>query len=74
MQPQNKGPGMLWGQSYVLLMTWGGGGIWGGPFSRHAALWLFHLVKQSYEVAYLWALVQFWQCTEPIAQINPWPS
>ena len=29
MQPQNKGPGMLWGQSYVLPMTWGGGGIWG---------------------------------------------
>ena len=23
MQPQNKGPGMLWGQSYVLPMTWG---------------------------------------------------
>ena len=32
MQPQNKGPGMLWGQSYVLPMTWGGGGIW-GPLS-----------------------------------------
>ena len=43
MQPQNKGPGMLWGQSYVLPMTWGGGGIWGAPFGRHAALWLFHL-------------------------------
>ena len=37
MQPQNKGPGMLWGQSYVLPMTWGGGGIWGAPFGRHAA-------------------------------------
>ena len=35
---------------------------------------LYFLVKQSYEVAYLWALLQFWQCTEPIAQINPWPS
>ena len=23
---------MLWGQSYVLPMTWGGGGIW-GPLS-----------------------------------------
>ena len=44
MQPQNKGPGMLWGQSYVLPMTWGGGGIWGAPFSRHAALRLFHLI------------------------------
>ena len=43
MQPQNKGPGMLWGQSYVLPMTWGGGGIWGAPFGRHAALRLFHL-------------------------------
>ena len=42
MQPQNKGPGMLWGQSYVLPMTWGGGGIWGAPFGRHAALQLFH--------------------------------
>ena len=42
MQPQNKGPGMLWGQSYVLPMTWGGGGIWGAPFGRHAALRLFH--------------------------------
>ena len=34
MQPQNKGPGMLWGQSYVMPMTscditgaWGGGGV-----------------------------------------------
>ena len=34
---------MLWGQSYVLPMTWGGGGIWGAPFGRHAALRLFHL-------------------------------
>ena len=42
MQPQNKGPGMLWGQSYVLPMTWGDGGIWGAPFGRHAALRLFH--------------------------------
>ena len=33
---------MLWGQSYVLPMTWGGGGIWGAPFGRHAALRLFH--------------------------------
>ena len=33
MQPQNKGPGMLWGQSYVLPMTWGGGGI-GAPFCK----------------------------------------
>ena len=32
MQPQNKGPGMLWGQSYVLPMTWGGGGGIGAPF------------------------------------------
>ena len=45
MQPQNKGPGMLWGQSYVLPMTWGGGGIWGAPFGRHAALRLFHFIK-----------------------------
>ena len=45
MQPQNKGPGMLWGQSYVLPMTWGGGGIWGAPFGRHAALRLFHFKK-----------------------------
>ena len=44
MQPQNKGPGMLWGQSYILPMTWGGGGIWGAPFGRHAALRLFHLI------------------------------
>ena len=44
MQPQNKGPGMLWGQSYVLPMTWGGGGIWGAPFGRHAALRLFHFL------------------------------
>ena len=34
---------MLWGQSYVLPMTWGVGGIWGAPFGRHAALRLFHL-------------------------------
>ena len=32
MQPQNKGPGMLWGQSYVLPMTWGGGGGIGASF------------------------------------------
>ena len=31
MQPQNKGPGMLWGQSYVLPMTWGVE-AYGGPF------------------------------------------
>ena len=31
IQPQNKGPGMLWGQSYVLPMTWGVGGV-GAPF------------------------------------------
>ena len=44
MQPQNKGPGMLWGQSYVLPMTWGGVEAYGGaPFGRHAALRLFHL-------------------------------
>ena len=36
---------MLWGQSYVLPMTWGGGGIWGAPFGRHAALWLFHCIS-----------------------------
>ena len=41
MQPQNKGPGMLWGQSYVLPMTWGVEAL-GPPFVRHAALWLFH--------------------------------
>ena len=45
MQPPNKGPGMLWGQSYVLPMTLGGGGIWGAPFGRHAALRLFHLKR-----------------------------
>ena len=33
MQPQNKGPGMLWGQSYVLPMTWGGVEAYGGPLS-----------------------------------------
>ena len=33
---------MLWGQSYVLPMTWGVGDIWGAPFGKHAALWLFH--------------------------------
>ena len=32
MQPQNKGPGMLWGQSYVLPMTLGGWRHW-GPLS-----------------------------------------
>ena len=32
MQPQNKGPGMLWGQSYVLPMTWGVE-AYGGPLS-----------------------------------------
>ena len=43
MQPQNKGPGMLWGQSYVLPMTWGVEAL-GPPFGRHAALWLFHFI------------------------------
>ena len=33
MQPQSKGPGMLWGQSYVLPMTWGGGWRHWGPLS-----------------------------------------
>ena len=33
MQPQIKGPGMLWGQSYVLPMTWGGVEAYGGPLS-----------------------------------------
>ena len=33
MQPQNKGPGMLWGQSYVLPMTLGGGWRHKGPLS-----------------------------------------
>ena len=32
MQPQNKGPEMLWGQSYVLPMTWGVE-AYGGPLS-----------------------------------------
>ena len=44
MQPQNKGPGMLWGQNYVLSITWGWR-HWGPPFGRHAALWLFKLGK-----------------------------
>ena len=42
LQPQNKGSGMLWGQSYVLPMTCRGVEALGPPFSRHAALWLFH--------------------------------
>ena len=47
MQPQNKGPGMLWGQSYVLPMTWGVEAYGGAPFGRHAALRLFHFVIVS---------------------------
>ena len=31
MQPQKKGPGILWGQSYVLPMTWGVEAL-GAPF------------------------------------------
>ena len=33
MQPQNNGPGILWGQSYVLPMTWEGWRHMGGPLS-----------------------------------------
>ena len=43
LQPQNKGLGTSRGQIHILPMTWGGGGIGGPPFGRHAALWLFHL-------------------------------
>ena len=43
-QPQNKGPGMLWGQSYVLPMTCRGVEALGPPFGRHAALRLFHFI------------------------------
>ena len=32
MQPQNKGPGMLWGQSYVFPHDMGGWRHMGGPF------------------------------------------
>ena len=43
MQPQNKGPGMLWGQSYVLPMTWGVE-AYEGPLSVDMQpLRLFHL-------------------------------
>ena len=44
MQPQNKGPGMLWGRA--MSCPWHGGWKhWGPPFSRHATLRLFHLLK-----------------------------
>ena len=61
MQPQNKGPGMLWGQSYVLPMTLGVEAL-GPPFGRHAALRLFHLVVSTFEVifslAYNWVFLK----------------
>ena len=31
------------GAELCLAHDMGGGGIWGAPFGRHAALWLFHL-------------------------------
>ena len=31
------------GAELCLAHDRGGGGIWGAPFGRHAALWLFHL-------------------------------
>ena len=34
----------------------------------------YFLIKQSYEVTYLWALLQFWQCAESITEIDPRPS
>ena len=32
------------GAELCLAHDMGGGGIWGAPFGRHAALWLFHSV------------------------------
>ena len=55
-QPQNKGQGMLWGQTYVLPMTCrGAGGIGGPPFGRHAALRLFYLLNFTYRSGNLYS-------------------
>ena len=35
------------GRAMSCPWTWGGGGIWGAPFGRHAALWLFHFFIYS---------------------------